>query len=75
VPSISDWNVSHSLTNPLKGGRAQMDMEPTRKKRPVTGITFMRPPIFSMSFVPVPSRTEPAPMNKSALNTPWLSVW
>ncbi len=67
--------VSHSLTNPLSGGRPAMAMDPTRKNAAVHGILFASPPIRFMSALPVLATTDPAPMNRSPLKTAWLSEW
>ena len=40
--------MSHSLTNPLSGGRAEMATAPIRKKKAVFGIRLISPPISSM---------------------------
>src|SRR3989344_2840695 len=42
IPKNSDWNVSHSLKKPLKGGRADIAIDPTRKNKAVWGIYLIR---------------------------------
>ena len=52
-----------------------MAIDPMRKNMAVHGIFFASPPIRFMSAVPVLRTTDPAPMNRSPLNTAWLSEW
>ncbi len=68
-PRSSDCRVSHSLTKPLNGGRAEIASTPIRKRMAVVGIFLMRPPSFSVFFVCVENIMEPAPMNNNPLNT------
>src|SRR3989339_193568 len=49
APRKSACRVSHSLTNPFNGGRAEIAMEPIRKQAAVYGIFFISPPSFSIS--------------------------
>ena len=51
-----------------------MAIEPIRNRRPVTGITFNKPPKNSIFLVWVFSRTTPAPKNSKPLNKAWLYV-
>src|SRR6266511_353003 len=62
-------SVSHSLTNPLSGGSAEIDNTPTRKKALVHGIRRTMPPRRSRSRVPAPASTAPVPTKRSALYT------
>jgi hypothetical protein len=71
----SAWNVSHSLTKPLRGGSAEIAAEPTKKQAAVHGMRLIRPPISSMFRVPVACRTAPAPRKRSALKAAWFIVW
>ena len=59
--------VSHSLTKPLSGGKAEIDNTPTRKRPLVHGIRRAMPPSRSRSRVPAPASTAPVPINRSAL--------
>lgn len=74
IPAKRLWNVSHSLTNPLNGGKPEIAIAPTRKKIAVNGISFMSPPYFSMFRVWVCDITEPAPKNNKDLKTAWFNV-
>jgi len=69
------WNVSHSETNPLNGGSAEIAAQPTRKAKAVSGMRWMSPPSRSMSRSPVAPSTAPAPKNSRLLNTEWLKTW
>ena len=69
------WKVSHSETNPLKGGSAEIAAEPTRKQNAVRGMRWIRPPRRSMSRSPVAVSTAPAPKKSRLLNTEWLKTW
>ena len=62
-------SVSHSLTKPLKGGSADIDRTPTRKKALVHGMHRTMPPRRSRSRVPAPASTAPVPTKSSALYT------
>ncbi|EKD34070.1 MAG: hypothetical protein ACD_75C02481G0002 [uncultured bacterium] len=53
--------------NPLQGGRPEIDTEPTRKARPVTGSLFIRPPSSSILPVVLFLITVPAPRKSSDL--------
>ena len=48
IPLKRLWNVSHSLTNPLNGGRPEIATAPTKKNIAVYGISFMSPPYSSI---------------------------
>jgi len=68
------WKVSHSLTNPLKGGRAIWILPLSRKKR-CPGHSFDKSPYSSIFLVWVEYTREPAPRKSRDLNTAWLIVW
>jgi len=73
APRNKDCRVSHSLTNPFSGGRADIAIAPSRNRAPVQGMFLMSPPIFSISLVPVALYTAPAPRNNSPLNAAWFT--
>ena len=69
------WKVSHSDTNPLSGGSAEMATQPTRNTKAVCGTRWISPPRCSMSRSPVALSTAPAPKNSRLLKTEWLNTW
>ena len=63
------WKVSHSDTNPLSGGNAEIATLPTRNTKAVCGMRWIRPPRCSMSRSPVALSTAPVPKNNRLLNS------
>src|SRR3989338_10558784 len=46
-----DWNISHSLMKPFRGGMVEMDKAPTRNNGAVICSRFINPPNSSILFV------------------------
>ena len=63
------WKISHSETNPLSGGSAEIATQPARNTTAVRGMRWISPPSCSMSRVPVALSTLPAPKNSRLLNS------
>ena len=64
-----------SLTNPLKGGSAEIEIAPMRNSRAVWGMRLIKPPISSMLRVPVALTTLPVVMKRRLLKMAWFKVW
>ena len=58
----------------LNGGSADIETQPTRKTKLVTGIRWISPPNLSISRSPVAVSTAPAPMKSRLLNSAWLKT-
>ena len=74
APPRRAWKVSHSLTNPLSGGRAEIATAPSRNSPAVQGMRRASPPSSSMLRTCVRQRTLPAPRKSRPLNAAWLTV-
>jgi hypothetical protein len=68
------WKVSHSLTNPLSGGRPEMAMAPSRNSPAVHGMRRASPPSSSMLWTWVRLMTLPAPRKSRPLKAAWFNV-
>ena len=68
------WNVSHSLTKPLRGGSPAMAAEPTRKHAAVHG---MRLRAAHLLHVPRARRVQHAARaeEQERLERGWFTVW
>jgi hypothetical protein len=72
-PRSSAWNVSHSETKPLSGGRPEIAA--ARGNSQAVRACARQPPSSSMLRWWVRLSTLPAPRNKSPLKAAWLMVW
>ena len=69
------WKIMSSLTNPLKGGNAEIETAPIKKRMAVLGMRLIKPPISSMLRVPVALTMLPLVMKRRLLKMAWFKVW